>query len=71
MVEARGIEPLSEREPTKTSPSAVYDLNFASSPTTDHLLSCYLDKFPLISPRIETRVSRCCDTPHPLRRSRG
>jgi len=46
LVEARGIEPLSEREPTKTSPSAVYALNFAPLPVTDHLLSRYLDQFP-------------------------
>jgi len=37
MVEARGIEPLSERKATKASPSAVCNLDFAAGAPTDEI----------------------------------
>lgn len=57
LVEARGVEPLSEREPTKASPSAVCALDFVSRTATNSLLGHYLDKIPLIPPRIGIKVS--------------
>jgi len=40
MVEVRGIEPLSEGEPTEASPSAVCTLGLTPLPPTDRLRRC-------------------------------
>jgi len=57
MVEMRGVEPLSESIAVQLSTSVSLIFYFAASSPKGGLISRYLDKFPLVSPRIETKVS--------------
>ena len=51
MVELRGVEPLSERRPTKASPSAVCNLDLAPAAATNSLRLCQAFNLPpLVKP---------------------
>ncbi len=57
MVEVRGVEPRSEGEPTRASPSAVYGLDLALPAVINSLRFGQPVDFPLMPPDKSIRVA--------------
>ena len=55
LVEVRGVEPRSEREPTAVSPSAAYDLDFAGAAAINNLRLRYSLDFPVRAGKLSVR----------------